>query len=225
MLAKIIKIKKIATNIYSYFLEPEKKLNFDPGFFIYIEIPEAKNSDPRGSLREFSIDSSPTENFISFTTIIPKKSSIFKKHLINKKEGDFLNLEKPMGVYSWPQKGPHLFIAGGIGITPFRSRLKYNFDKKIKSDITVLYLTKSPTHSIYISELESWHSAKHINLITHYSQNNGRIDKNIIKKLTNKSTTHWITGSPSFVDDFENYLYNLKVPQEKIKTEKFTGLK
>lgn len=95
--------------------------------------------DERGLRRHLSITSSPSENDLSFATKLSK--SAFKRTLRELSTGETIKIEKPMGrfVLEDEMRDRLIFIAGGIGITPFRSIIRYNLDAQAGHAITLVY--------------------------------------------------------------------------------------
>ncbi|KKU38554.1 MAG: Oxidoreductase, 2Fe-2S and FAD/NAD(P) binding domain protein [Candidatus Amesbacteria bacterium GW2011_GWA1_46_35] len=123
MIARIIEIVDEAKDIKSFRLQPEQEMKYVPGQWFYVKLDENLK-------HHFTISSSPTENFLQFTTKYREESD-YKKALWQKRAGDSLEINGPFGSFVLDEKdtSPRLFIAGGIGITPFRSMIKYATDR------------------------------------------------------------------------------------------------
>ena len=115
-----------AKDIKSFRLQPVIK--YLPGQWMYVTIPQPSTLSPQK--HHFTISSSPTEPFLQFTTKYRQESD-YKKALWQKRAGDSLEINGPFGSFVLDEKdtSPRLFIAGGIGITPFRSMIKYATDR------------------------------------------------------------------------------------------------
>lgn len=114
-------------------------MRFVAGQFIELKIPH--DADERGDKRYFTLSSSPEDNALTITTKIIEKSSSFKDTLFNLKPGTLLHMEAPMGDFVLPKDEsiPLMFVAGGIGCTPYHSILKYLSDVEQQRDIQLLY--------------------------------------------------------------------------------------
>jgi len=135
----LVKKEDVAKGTKSFYWEPEKKVNYLPGQYFYYTLPKLNYDDPRGPTRHFTISSSPTEdNLLRLTTRI-RPESAYKKTLDELKIGDTVSGEGPSGTFILDEheKGPHVLIAGGIGITPFRSFIKYNIDNNLSDTLKV----------------------------------------------------------------------------------------
>ena len=237
MNAKIIKKVKEAKNTYSFYLKPDNNINFSPGQFIYVTLPELKYSDKRGSTRHFTIASSPTEKFIMFTTRI-RQSSGYKRSLIELKKDDIIEINGPNGTFIVDEKeeGPHVFIAGGIGITPFMSILGYKAKKNLKYKVTLLYSNTTKETTAFKNDISKI-AGKDINInvfytITRDAPENwkglmGRVDNKMLQDILLLKEVHttrfWISGPPSMVDSMEKEVEKLGVNPDNIRVDKFSG--
>lgn len=135
-----------AKNIFSFVFEPEQPLSYQPGQYTELTLPH-QNEDDRGSKRWFTLSSSPTESSVFITTkLATEKGSTFKAALANLAPGTKVDLAAAEGDFTLPTDPaqPLIFVAGGIGVTPFRSIIQYLTDKKEKRPIQLLYAANSP---------------------------------------------------------------------------------
>lgn len=218
---KLIKTVKIANSIYeSTFVKP-KNFNFEPGQYLEWQLPHP-NSDTRGIRRYFTISSSPTENDLKLVYKIFPDSSSFKKSLINLKTNSNVSVTSASGDFLLPSNLQSLvFIAGGIGITPFRSHLKYLLDNNKKANIDLLYISSNSSDFVY---QDLFDSAKSIGLNTKYfdTSKNQKITIETIKKLSNyHEKSYYISGPEPMVQHYKKLLNSLGIT--KIKTDYFPG--
>ena len=103
--------------------------NYTAGQFAFFDIGGVYN-DPKGPIRHFTISSSPTENFIMFSTRI--RDSPYKKRLSILEKDAKVKVRGPEGQFVLHEdySKPAIFLSGGIGVTPFRSMVKYATDKQ-----------------------------------------------------------------------------------------------
>jgi ferredoxin-NADP reductase len=140
-----------ADNIRTFFFKPEKPIKYTAGQYVELSL-DHPNPDNRGKKRWFTLSSSPEEELISITTkYAADKPSSFKKHLFKLSEGDVLDLNGPMGDFVLPKliQIPLIFVAGGIGITPFHSILEWLSSVEEERPIKLLYAVKSEEEIIF----------------------------------------------------------------------------
>lgn len=230
MKLKLVKKVEEAPLTYSFYFEPSEKIDFAAGQYIYIDLPKLNYEDPRGATRQFTIASSPTEAEIRITTRIRQESG-YKKTLYELKIGESISARGPFGYFILPNslspKTYNLFLAGGIGITPFRSMIKYNIDSKLSIPMFLIY-SNSDSNFVFKDELDKWQLENDfLKIHYHNSSISGHLDKNLLDSLLSTyymlPTTYYVVGPPLFVNSMEQILEDLKIPNNNIRTEKFTG--
>jgi glycine betaine catabolism B len=158
MYVKFAHSEGIAQNILTFWFEPEKKPDYIAGQFIEMFLPHP-NPDERGIKHWFTLSSSPTEPLISITTkFTPGRSSTFKQTLRALKPGDSIRIIEPMGDFVLPKHKatPLLFVAGGIGVTPMRSMVKWLQDTGERRNITLLYAASSADEFVFTDLFKSY---------------------------------------------------------------------
>ncbi|MEK7188269.1 MAG: FAD-dependent oxidoreductase, partial [Patescibacteria group bacterium] len=161
MKLKLIKTIDEAKGTKSFFWKPEKQVSWLPGQFFYFTLPKLKYPDPRGTTRHFTISSSPTEgNLLRNTTRIREESG-YKRTLNELNVGEIIEGEGPNGTFILDENSsiPQVFLAGGIGITPFRSFIKYNLDKNLQIPMHLIYANSIPEEITFGKELADWSAA------------------------------------------------------------------
>lgn len=221
---KLIKKKEEAKFVYSFFFSPESNLTWKAGQFLRYTIPDP-NCDQRQSYRYFTIASSPFEKDIMLTTkFAPDDGSTFKKDLRMLSTGDNIEAAGPGGdfVIENPSEN-YCFIAGGIGITPFRSILLDLDFRKLPVNVALLYANRTPDF-IFKQELEEIKS-RHPEFKIHYFVDPQRIDAEAIRQTINdlRSPIYYISGPEPMVEAFEAILYKMGVPKDKVKRDYFPG--
>lgn len=226
----------LCVDIYDYVFIPSQPVSFIPGQYLEWLLPHER-IDARGNRRYFTIASSPTEPYIHLGVKIPKdKKSSYKATLESMKEGDTLIASQLAGDFILPNDTTKklVLIAGGIGITPFRSQIKYLVDRKEKRDIVLLYSASSSDGFVYKDLLDD---AKSIGVRAVYSitkQHNvppkwngsvGYITKDMIKEVVPdyKERYYFISGPQSLVDSYKQILEELSISKRYITTDYFPG--
>ena len=134
-----------------------KILNYNAGQFAFFDIGQVYN-DPKGPIRHFTISSSPTEDFIMFSTRI--RDSPYKKRLSILEKGAKVKFRGPEGQFVLHQDYSKytVFLSGGIGVTPFRSMIKYATDMQLPIPIIMFDSNRDPNNILFKKEFDDWAS-------------------------------------------------------------------
>ncbi len=220
----LVEKKQETPGTVSFFFKPSSPVLWTAGQFLIYSI-DHKNPDVRGKMRFFSISSAPFEENIAITTKIDGKSpSSFKKALNEMPVGGKIEAKGPDGNFVIQDvHREYVFIAGGIGITPFRSIIASLNQKQLVMNITLLYSNKNED-VLFKDELEKIKKG-HPELKIHYFISPNRIDKSAVKKFIphlNKPL-YYISGPNNMVEDLLSILKSLGVEEKKIKLDYFHG--
>jgi ferredoxin-NADP reductase len=212
-----------------------KQLEYRPGQILHYELDTPAFHDERGNNRHFTISSSPTEEgIVMFTTRI--RGSGFKETLRQAPVGYELTCETPEGEFILGQgetRIRHVFIAGGIGITPYRSILRYAADMNEPLNVLMLYFNRSSADIIFRRELESiarqMPQFSLVNVLTEpekgWKGEHGKLGETILRKSIPDpgGLSFWVSGSPGMVSTCRELLELIGVKEQNIRTERFMG--
>lgn len=235
LVLRLEKIVQMAPLVYDFIFSTEKPLSFIPGQYLEWTL-ETKTWDDRGNRRYFTIASSPTEKNIHLGVKIPTQSSSFKNALLNLKPGQEMLAGQLSGDFILPEDPniPVVTIAGGIGITPFRSMAKYMTDKKIKRDTILFYASSDPAEFVYgdIFEHAKPFGLKTINILSgsktipeDWKGKVGFIDKQLIEaEVPNyKQRLYFLSGPNVMVNAYKKLLLSMGISRRNIVTDYFPG--
>jgi ferredoxin-NADP reductase len=133
-----LKIKEIIQrthNVKSIRLETKENVDFKAGQYMIVTV----KADGKDLTRYLSISNSPTEDgYIEFTKKLT--NSDFSNTINRIKVGDLVKVRYPFGKFTFDGEYEKIaFLSGGIGITPIRSITKYVVDKKLGTDMVLIY--------------------------------------------------------------------------------------
>ncbi|MCD1295109.1 oxidoreductase [Methanocella sp. CWC-04] len=188
--------------------------------------------DGNEARKHFTISSSPTENYLEFTKKI--RDSDFSQALNRLKGGEWVKLEGPFGSFYFSGQYPKIgMLSGGIGITPLRSICKYCTDKKLSTDIVMLYSNKTSDDIVFRDQFEEMQRQNpHIRVMNVLTREpswqglKGHIDAKMIKEQIpdHNERVFYICGPPQMVSEMQDILTEeLGMPDSKVKVEYFTG--
>jgi glycine betaine catabolism B len=212
-------------NLYVYqFKLVDKKINFIAGQYVSLIVP---GSTPA----PFSIASSPeVHDMIELGIEItggPHTSKIKELKL-----GDHVTLRGPFGTFVMQGEKKICYLAGGVGITPFMSMLRWIRDTHQDVQATLFYSCKTKADVLWLGELEMM-SNTHPNIrviITvtredppNWSHEKGRINAEMIKNFLPDFSEHtfYSCGSPALIEAMFGILKEMGVSEEKLKREKW----
>jgi glycine betaine catabolism B len=222
----LLKKENITPTISNFWFKPEKPLAFSPGQYLEYTLPH-KNSDQRGIRRYFTIASSPTEKEILLTSRFSEHSSSFKNKLKNMNIGDTMISSYLAGdfVLDSDPRTKYLFIAGGVGITPFRSIIKNLIDTKENRDITLVYAARNHEDLAFSDILKEAEQKLGIKIIYALADEGKKINEIFIKeKIPDfKDRKIYISGPEGMVYSMDKILKKLRLPRNRIKHDYFPG--
>lgn len=226
---------QLSADMYHFFFPKQPDFAFTPGQYMEWTLPH-KNADSRGNRRFFSINSSPTEDTIQLLVKFYSPSSTFKQKLLSLQEGETIVASQLAGDFVLPKDlvSPLVFIAGGVGIAPFRSMIQYLVDTNTHVNAILMYANKTENDIAY---KELFEKAKRIGVRTVYTLTDkesvsknwkgrvGYIDTESIKEIVPdfKERLFYISGPQLMVQRFEDVLKETGVKRSQIKLDFFPG--
>ncbi len=218
--------REIANGTGVFRFRTDEDVPFVPGQYFHIKF--------RDDLKHhFTISNSPNEpRIISLTTRL--RDTEFKNALRSLPIGGTAEIYKINGEFTLPERisEPIVFIALGIGITPYISMLRYLDEEGRLSGITLIYSDSDAASMAYVSELEEL-SRTHdgfrlIITITGdpaWSGERRRVDAAFVREyIPGRDTSrYYVSGPPDAVVSVGNELRKLGIAQDRIKSEEFPG--
>ncbi|MDB5161395.1 MAG: hypothetical protein JWO96_775 [Candidatus Saccharibacteria bacterium] len=224
MKLKLIKKIDVTHDVKTFIFEAQEHIIWQPGQYLHYVLNHP-NPDDREAERWFTISNAPYEVHPAITTRFANPSgSTFKKALENLKPGDEIEADGPKGKFVLEDlSNQHVFIAGGIGITPFRSILLQLAHDKQPINVDLLYANRDDNF-IFDGELEEIASLNP-NFRIHKFVSPKKIEENDIKALadTLKDPKYYVSGPEPMVEAFEQMLKKMGIVEENIHTDFFPG--
>ncbi len=220
--------RKIAEDTCEVVLCPvEGDFPFQAGQYVQVNLPEMRHADPKGASRVFSLVSSPC-NVREFAVAFRATGSGFKKTLMELPRGSTVLVEGPSGFFTLPEDdAPVVWIAGGIGITPCLSMLRYLQDcapaKEKKRNTLLVYANRDHAHAAYWDELKEREAADaHFSLKARF----GGMDYETLaaaQREAGAAAWWYVVGPPGMVALAQQALQQLGVDARRVLTEEFSG--
>lgn len=226
----------IAAGTWAFHFRKPAGFSFKPGQAMDLVLANPPMTDAASSRHAFSIACAPFEEVVTVATRL--RGSVFKNALAALSIGSAATLDGPFGsltLHADPGR-PAIFIAGGIGITPFISMLRDATRNELPHRFVLVYANRRPEDTAFLSELRRLEScASHFRLLPTMTQldepgetwpgRTGRIDRNLILGLKNENpmAIYYVAGSPSMVADMRRLLANAAINDEDVRSEEFYG--
>lgn len=232
-----IKKEQVSKDAFAFYFDRTKvQFDFLPGQYVRMYLP-GTDIDGRGDKRPFTLASSPfeKEHVMIITRVI---QSTFKKRLSELSVGEKIKFYGPMGgfVLHEEEKSEQVFLAGGIGITPFLSMISYVDGKKLPLKITLFVSFSTVEDVIFKEKLEEIaqrnRNIKMVYTVTKpeesrlpWNGETGRISEELIRKYIKDylKTLYCIVGPPAMVSAIEELVSKMGVSSQRILIENFTG--
>jgi ferredoxin-NADP reductase len=209
---------------------------FRAGQAIDLTLIDPPETDAEGDVRTFTIASAPFDDHLMVATRM--RNTAFKRVLGNAAEGFALKMEGPSGSFNLHKNAakPAVFLAGGIGITPFHSIVRQAAKDRLERPLFLFYSNRRPEDSPFLAELdEATGSAPGFHLIPTMTEmessqrpwigERGFIDREML--LRHLSDLHgpiyYLAGPPAMVTAMRSMLVSAAVDEDDIRTEEFSG--
>jgi ferredoxin-NADP reductase/Na+-translocating ferredoxin:NAD+ oxidoreductase RnfD subunit len=213
----------------------DRPLKYQPGQYIEMTLPHRKPDD-RGSRRYFTLASSPTESDLHIGVKFYPEGSTFKRAMHAMSATTSVAIEQVAGDFTLPADRTRklAFIAGGIGVTPFRSMVKYLIDTDDHRAVSLLYAERQVNELAYTDVFEQ--ARRQLGtavtyVVTSQTDNvpagvaTGHIDAAMIRRALPDYAERlfYISGPHRMVTDTKRLLLAMGVPRKNIKIDFFPG--
>jgi len=222
MKLSLLEKRQETNDVTSFIFEPQEPVEWQAGQYITLTVPH-DNPDDHGTEHYFTISSAPFEGRFQITTRLT--GSTFKNALNALPLGSQLEATGPEGDFTLENPfGQYVFVAGGIGITPFHSILKqFNHEGKTPQ-IQLLYGNRN-ADAVFKSDLESF-TQRNSNFTVQYLIDPEKISAETVRTYVAdlQTPTFYISGPEPMVEALEQiFLNDLGIPEERMKRDYFPG--
>lgn len=234
---KLKEKKEIADGVHEFSFSPDRSIKFLPGQYLEWTVAHGR-VDSRGNRRYFTIASSPTESDIKLGIKMPaERPSYFKKTLTALKVGESIPAGQLAGDFVLPQDTDRkvVLIAGGIGVTPFRSQVQWLIDTEQSRDVTLFYTALREGEFAYKEVFEAGGKAFNLKTVyvltdekeipSHWDGERGFITTDMLSKHVQDWQSHeyYLSGPNVMVESYKKMLTKAGVPRRSIHTDYFPG--
>ncbi|HEY8103567.1 MAG TPA: FAD-dependent oxidoreductase [Gaiellaceae bacterium] len=207
--------------------------DYRPGNYFWVELPDRGDNDEKGLRRHISLVTSPTETgFVGLATRL--RDTAFKRTLAALAVGDEVEVEEPKGSFLLPEDTSvdYVFVAGGIGITVFRSMLRFVADEQLPYRVTLVYSNRDRESAAFLDELEELEQRiDGLQVILTMTDEEGwegetrRVDADVLQDLLGslQGKQFFIAGPPGMVEGVADSLLAAGLPEDSVVAGKFSG--
>src|SRR5262245_10837278 len=228
--------REIAEGTMAFHFEKPPGFVFKAGQALAWTLIDPPETDDEGEARNFSIASAPVEPDLMIATRM--RDTAFKRVLKTMPLGSEVRIAGPFGSLTLRHNAawPAVFLAGGIGITPFRSMLRQATEQKLPHHIFLFYSNRRPEDAAFLEELEELEKEnsnyKFIGTMTEMPGSNrvwrgetGYIDQEMLAKYIGDlaAPIYYIAGPPEMVAAMEMTLSGAGVNSDDVRAEEFAG--
>ncbi|HEY7676949.1 MAG TPA: FAD-dependent oxidoreductase [Candidatus Methylomirabilis sp.] len=227
---------EVAEGTMAFHFEKPSDFAFTAGQFVNLSLVDPPETDDEGDDRTFSIASAPSEPELVCATRM--RDTAFKRVLKAAPMGTAVMVAGASGrmvLHDDPGR-PAAFLAGGIGITPFRSIIVQAARDRAPHRLFLFYSNRRPEDAAYLDELQGLQRAndnyRFIGTMTDMAKSRrpwagetGYINGDMLARHLGSLTgpIYYIVGPPPLVDAMRKMLADAGVPGTDIRIEKFAG--
>ena len=211
-----------------------EEVEFTPGQYFFVTLLDPPYDDERGARRHFSVVTSPNERGrLGFCTRL--RDSAFKRSLVELPIGAEVEVEQPKGSFLLPEDTtqPYVFLAGGIGITVFRSMLRYIAEEDLPHRVTLIYSNRDRDSTPFLDELSELEQTRDTFQLVltmtddpSWSGETRRIGPELLRHHLGddlRSYAYLVAGPPAMVDAMTEILTTAGTPEERVSADRFSG--
>lgn len=228
---KLLRREEVALGTMAFHFTKPAGFAFQPGQAVELVLP--LDEDAR---RTFSLVSAPFQDELVVATRM--RDSVFKRALKAQPPGSPARIEGPFGSLTLHEDRARaaVFIAGGIGITPFISILRQAAQDRLAQPLLLIYSNRRPEDAAFLAELQQLEQRNpHFRLVATMTEmaksalpwhgETGLVDAGLVRRCTRdlpKPITY-IVGPPGMVEAMIGVLHGTGVGKDDIRTEEFFG--
>ena len=235
-LSKLVSRQEVAERTTAFRFEKPSNWIFKAGQFLDMTLLDPAETDAEGNTRAFSIASAPHEETLLVATRM--RDTAFKRVLNTMPPGSAVKIEGPSGSLTLHNnvKRTAVFLAGGIGITPFRSMVFRAAKEKLPHRIFLFYSNRRPEDAPFLDELQALEKEnpnyKLIASMTEMAKSHrpwrgevGLIDKEMLARYLKGAVSpiYYVAGPPEMVKGLHTAINEAGVDDDDIRAEEFAG--
>ena len=233
MRATVAETREVAKGTLLVTFAVEDYPDYRPGSYFWVELPERGHQDEKGLRRHISLVTAPTEKgIVGLATRL--RDTAFKRTLAELEIGDAVEVEEPKGSFLLPEdtSAKYVFVAGGIGITVFRSMLRYIRDEQLPYEVMLVYSNRDRESAAFLDELSEFErELPGFKLVLTMTDEPGwegesrRIDAAVLQDHLGELERYnfLVAGPPAMTEAVVAELHGAGVSEESVLADSFSG--
>ncbi len=233
MRATVAETREVAKGTLLVLFAVDAYPDYRPGAYFWVELPDRGHADEKGLRRHISLVTSPTDvGVVGLATRL--RDSAFKRTLAELEVGDAVEVEEPKGSFLLPEDtdAEYVFVAGGIGITVFRSMLRYIAEAQQPYRVTLVYSNRDRESTAFLDELDDLEARiPGLRVVLTMTDEAGwegetrHLDADVLSELVGglDGKTFLVAGPPAMAEAVADSLRAAGLPEERVLSDKFSG--
>jgi ferredoxin-NADP reductase len=218
--------EEVAAGTMAFHFTKPPGFAFRPGQAVMLALIDPP-AEPNSRQRIFSLVSAPFEAELAIATRM-RDGSAFKRALKNLRPGAKLQMKGPRGVMTLHEdrKRAAVFIAGGIGITPFMSMLRQAAHDRLEQRLLLTCSNRRQEDTPFLAELQELvRQNDSFRLLARMTGLEGFLDGDAIRRFAGDAPApiYYLAGPPAMVDAMKAVLRRANVSDEDVRSEQFYG--
>jgi ferredoxin-NADP reductase len=233
---RLTKRHDVAEGTTAFYFGKPAGFHFKPGQFADFTLLNPPETDAEGNIRSFSIASAPHEEELMFATRM--RDTAFKRVLKTMPLRTEITMDGPMGSFTLHSDSSRsgVLIAGGIGITPFRSTILHASRSRLPHRLLLFYSSRRPEDAAFLRELEDLAKENarftFVGIMTDMAKSKqkwtgktGLLDKRMLSESLAdlQRPVYYVAGPPEMVSAIAKVLADLGISDDDIRSEEFAG--
>lgn len=234
--ARLTRKETVAAGTMAFYFERPSGFSFEAGQNAFVTLVDAVEQDDLGPSRPFTFASAPGEHELMIATRM--RDSAFKRALLSGAPGLEVTIAGPAGEMLLHEDAsrPAVFIAGGIGITPFLSMLRHATAAPPRRSLTLFYSNRTPEEAAFLDELQALEKrAADFRLVATMTRpaaskrpwggETARISPELLARHAPKqeSPVYYFAGPPEMTAAVQFMLSDMGVAEKDMRFEEFYG--
>jgi ferredoxin-NADP reductase len=234
--SRLLNRVEVAEGTIAVHFEKPTGFDFKAGQSADLTLPNPPETDAEGDVRTFSIASAPFEDQLMFATRL--RDTAFKRSLKKMPLGTVVKMDLAMGSFTLHKNSakPAVFLAGGIGVTPFSSIVRQADHDRVPHKLYLFYSNRRPEDAPFVEVLQNLEKTnpqfRFIATMTEMRRSkktwNGetrRIDQEMLSMYLNelRGPIYYVAGPPALVSGMRKMLVASGVDEDDIRSDEFSG--